>query len=106
MINQAIIVKDNFVVCQDTEQIYEGDFDVKCNAIMKVFMASRPDEIKEGILFASGCAGLTEASLIISANLSKAVFSREPLDSDELCAIELLKERNISVVFNPNMIIR
>ena len=106
MINQAIIVKDDFVVCQDTEHIYEGDFTVNCNAIMKVFMASRPDEIVGGTLFASGCAGLTEASLIISANLSKAVFSREPLDSDELCAIELLKERDVSVTFNPNIIIR
>ena len=73
---------------------------------MKVFMVSRPDEVEGGILFASGCASLTEASLVISANLSKVVFNREPIDSDELCAIELLKERNITVVFNPNIIIR
>lgn len=106
MINQAIIVNNDFVVCQDTEHIYEGDFVVNCNAIMKVFMASRPEEVEGGTLFASGCASLPEASLIIAANLTKVVFNREPLDSDELCAIELLKEKNISVVVNPNIIIR
>ena len=106
MINQAIIVKDDFVVCQDTEPIYDGDFTVACNAIMKVFMASRPEEVAGGTLFASGCASLTEASLVISANLSKVVFNREPLDSEEMCAIELLKERDVAVVFNPNIIIR
>lgn len=73
---------------------------------MKVFMVSRPEEVEGGTLFASGCASLTEASLVISANLTKVVFSREPIDSEELCAIELLKERNITVVFNPNIIIR
>lgn len=73
---------------------------------MKVFMASRPEEVEGGVLFASGCAGLNEASLIISANLAKVIFSREPLNSEELCAMELLKERDIAVVFNPNIIIR
>ena len=106
MINQAIIVNNNFVVCQEAESIYDGDFAVRCNAIMKAFLAVRPEEVEGGTLFASGCAGPTEVSLIISANLSKVVFSREPVDSDELCAIELLKERNIEVVFNPNIIIR
>jgi hypothetical protein len=42
--------------------------------------------------------------MIITANLKKVVLSREPQDSDELCAIELLKEHGIEVVFNSNII--
>lgn len=105
MITQAVIVRDDFIVSQNLERIYEGDITVDCNAILMAFMASRPEDIEGGVLYATGCVGLTEASLIISAKLTKVVFSREPVLSDELCAIELLKEHDIIVSFNPNIIL-
>lgn len=72
---------------------------------MKAFMESRPSEIAGGTLFATGCPGLNEASMIIAATLNKVVFTREPANSDEMCALELLKERNIEIVLNPNIIL-
>ena len=105
MITQAVIVRDDFIVSQNLERIYEGDITVDCNAILMAFMASRLKDIEGGVLYATGCVGLTEASLIIPAKLTKVVFSREPVLSDELCAIELLKEHGITVSFNPNIIL-
>ena len=105
MITQAVIVRDDFIVSQNLERIYKGDITVDCNAILMAFMASRPEDIEGGVLYATGCVGLTEASLIIPAKLTKVVFSREPVLSDELCAIELLKEHGITVSFNPNIIL-
>lgn len=106
VITKAIIVKDDFVVSQEIKHVYRGDITVDCNAIMMAFLASRKSEVNKGILFANGCASLTEASLIISAELVKAVFSKEPETSDEMCAIELLRENNITVVVNPSIILR
>ena len=106
MITKAVIVKDDFIVSQEIKHVYHGDITVDCNAIMMAFLASRKSEVSKGTLFANGCASLTEASLIISAELVKAVFSREPETSDEMCAIELLKESNVTVVINPSIILR
>ena len=105
MLSHAIIVNDNFIVSQKIEHIYDGDITVDCNAIMKAFMESRTSEITGGTLFATGCPGLNEASMIIAAMLNKVVFTREPANSDEMCALELLKERNIEIVLNPNIIL-
>ena len=105
MINRAIIVNGDYIVSQKIEHIYEGDIVVDCNAILKTFLASPVEEIEGGKLYATGCIGLTEASMIIAAKLKKAVFSRSPETSDEMCAIELLKEQGIETVINPNIIL-
>jgi len=105
VINHAVIVKDDFIVSQEIEYIYEGQLTVQCNAILKAFLASRQSEVEGGILFVTGCPGLTSVSLIIAAKLSKVVYNREPADSDEMCAIELLRERGIETVCNPSIIL-
>ena len=37
------------------------------------------------------------------AEIKKLVISREPITSDEMCAIELLREHNIPVTINQNI---
>lgn len=105
MITKAAIVNDDFIVIKEMEHIYEGQIIVNCNAISMAFMAARPEEVEGGILYATGCPELTVAGMIIAAKLSKVVYNREPLDSDELCAIELLKENGIITIYNPNIIL-
>ena len=105
MMNRAIIVNGDFIVSEKHESIYEGDIVVECNAIMKTFMTSRMQDVEGGTLYANGCPSLNEAAMIISARLTKVVFSREPVMSDELCAIELLKENGIEVICNPEIIL-
>ena len=105
MINQAVIVKDDFIVRQEMEFIYEGQLTVKCDAILKAFLASRQSDIEGGVLYVIGCPGLVAVSLVIAAKLVKVVYSREPENSDEMCAIELLKERGIETVHNPSIIL-
>lgn len=105
MITKAVIVKDDFIVSQEIEYIYQGEITVNCDAILKAFMASRASEIEDGILYATGCPGFTAVGMIIAAKLSKVIYNREPIDSDEMCAIQLLKENGIITVYNPNIIL-
>ena len=72
---------------------------------MKTFMASKQEDIEGGILYTNGCPDLVNASMIIAAKLKKVVFNREPINSDEMCALELIKENGITVVCNPNIIL-
>lgn len=51
------------------------------------------------------CPTLMAASMIIAAKLERVVHMNEPLTSDEMCAIELLKENGITVNCNPNIIL-
>ena len=104
VLQHAILVKDDYVVCQQLERIYDGDFSANCNAIMKVFITTKQEEIEGGILFVDGCPGISEAAMIISAKLSKVVINRDPVDSDELCAKALLEEKGVLVVLNENNI--
>lgn len=104
MNTKAAIVKDDFIVFQELSTIYEGQITVKCNAIFKCFMASRQSEIEGGTLYTIGCPDLTAAGMIIAAKLTRIVHSEEPTDSDQMCALELIKEHNIEVVHNPNII--
>lgn len=105
MINKAVIVKDDFIVSQEMEYIYDGELTVNCNAILKAFLASRQSEVEGGTLFASGCPGLVSVGMIIAANLKKVIYGREPTNSDEMCSIELLREKGIETIFNPNIIL-
>lgn len=105
MITKAVIVNGDFIVSQEIEYIYEGQITVNCDAILKAFMASRSSEIEGGILYATGCPGLTASGMIITAKLTKVVYNRMAITSDEMCAIELLKENNIEVVYNPDIIL-
>lgn len=105
MITKAVIVNNNFIVSQEIEYIYEGQITVNCDAILKAFMASRQSEVEGGVLYATGCPGLVAVGMIVAAKLTKVVYNREPIDSDELCAIELLKENGIITVCNPNIIL-
>ena len=105
MVKRAIIIKDDFIVHQEMEYIYNSeDITVNCNAILMAFMASRREEIEGGVLYTSGCPGMLAAGMIVTAKLKKVVFDREPLSSDEMCALELLKENNIETIYNPNII--
>ena len=56
-------------------------------------------------MYTTGCPSLVEVAMIIAAKLRKVVYSRDPIDSDEMCAIELLKENYIEAVCNPNIIL-
>lgn len=105
MPTKAVIVNDDFIVSQEIEYIYEGQITVNCNAILKAFMASRQSEVEGGTLYATGCPGLTDAGVIIVAKLKRVVYSRNPENSDEMCAIELLKEHGIETVYNHNIIL-
>ena len=102
---KAAIVKDDFIVVQELEPIYSGDITVNCNAISKVFIASTPEAIEGGTLYMTDCPTLMAASMIIAAKLERVVHMNEPLTSDEMCAIELLKENGITVNCNPNIIL-
>ena len=103
MLNQAAIVNGNFIVTSHSKTFYEGDYDFSCNAITMVFLKSRREEVIGGTLFANGCPGINEASMIIAAKLKKVVLNREPENSEELCAVEALKESNVEVVLNQNI---
>lgn len=105
MITKAVIVKGDFIVAQEIEYIYEGQITVNCDAILKVFMASRSSEIEGGILYATGCPDLTASGMIIAAKLAKVVYNHMAITSDEMCAIELLKQNNIEVIYNPDIIL-
>lgn len=105
MLNHAILVNDDFIVNSRSINIYEGDLSVDCNAIMMVFIKAKQSEIENGTLFASGCIGLNEAAMIIAAKLAKVVLTREPTTSDEMCAVEILRENNIQVIYNPDILL-
>ena len=105
MITKAVIVNDNFIVSQEIEYIYQGQIKVNCDAILKAFMASRSSEVEGGILYVTGCPDLADSGMIIAAKLSKVIYNRTAITSDEMCALELLKEHNIEVIYNPNIIL-
>lgn len=104
MNTKAAIINGDFIVFQEISRIYEGQIKVNCNAIFKCFMASRQSEVEGGTLYTTGCPDLTAAGMIIAAKLGKIVYNEEPVDSDELCALELLKDNNIAVIYNPKLI--
>lgn len=105
MITKAAIVKGDYIVSKEIEYIYDNQISVNCNAILMSLMAGSPEEIEGGTIYTTGCPSLTEVGMIIAAKLTKVVYSREPLDSDELCAIQLLLDNNIEAVCNPNIIL-
>lgn len=102
MLNQAVLVNGNFIVNSHSKEIYEGDLSFGCNAITMIFIKARQSEVEGGTLYVDGCPSINEASMIIVAKLRKIVITRDANDSDEMCALELLKERNIEVVINPD----
>jgi deoxycytidylate deaminase len=105
MITKAAIVNNNYIVSKEIEYIYDNQISVNCNAILMSLMASSPEEIEGGVMYTTGCPSLVEVGMIIAAKLRKVVYSRDPIDSDEMCAIELLKENYIEAVCNPNIIL-
>ena len=102
MLNQAVLVNGDFIVNSHSKQIYDGELNFGCNAIVMVFLKARQSEVEGGTLYIDGCPSINEASMIIVAKLKKIVITRDAHDSDEMCALELLKERNIEVVINPD----
>ena len=86
--------------------LYQGtDITVECSAITRLFIKAREDEVEGGTLYTYGFPDLQEAAMIISSKLTKIVASQEPLTSDELCALEILKESNLSFIINPKIIL-
>lgn len=105
MITKAVIVNKDYIVSKEIEYIYDNQISVNCNAILMSLMAGSSESIEGGVMYTTGCPSLVEVSMIIAAKLVKVVYSREPLDSDEMCAIQLLLDNNIEAVYNPNIIL-
>lgn len=105
MLNSAVLVNDDFIVCSHSKHIYEGDLSLECNAVMMLFVKMKKTEMQGGTLYADGCVGLNEAAMIVAAKINKVILTRMPVMSDEMCAIEILKENNISVIYNSNNIL-
>lgn len=105
MLNKAVMVNNNFIVSVEEKEIYNSDVNVTCNAIEMLFVKSKQSEMSGGTLFIAGCPNLNEAGLIVAANFSKIIVNREPTMSDELMARELLLQKNIEFVVNPNIIL-
>ena len=42
---------------------------------------------------------------MLCKKISKVILTRMPVMSDEMCAVEILKENNISVIYNSNNIL-
>jgi deoxycytidylate deaminase len=105
MITKAAIVNNDYIVSKEIEYIYDNQISVNCNAILMSLMAGSPDEVAGGTMYTTGCPSLVEVGMIIAAKLNKVVYSRDPIDSDEMCAIQLLKDNNIEAVCNPNIIL-
>ena len=103
MLQHAVLVKDDFILSSRSISLYEGDINVDCNAIMMIFVKMKQEEIKDSVIYTEGCPGLSEIPMLIMAEIKKLVISREPITSDEMCAIELLREHNIPVTINPNI---
>lgn len=102
MLSQAVLVNGDFIVCSHSKKVYEGDLNFNCNAIVMIFIKARQSEVEGGTLYVDGCPGINEASMIVVAKLKKIIITRDAADSDEMCALELLKERNVEVVINPD----
>lgn len=103
MLQHAVLVKDDFILSSRSINLYEGDINVDCNAIMMIFVKMKQEEIEGSVIYTEGCPGLSEIPMLIMAKIKKLVISREPVTSDEMCAIELLREHNIPVIINPNI---
>lgn len=105
MITKTTIVNNDYIVSKEIEYIYNNQISVNCNAILMSLMASSLDKVAGGTMYTTGCPSLVEAGMIIAAKLNKVVYSRDPINSDEMCAIQLLKCNNIEAVCNPNIIL-
>lgn len=106
MLTSAAIVRGDFIVCATKEVLYEStDITLDCSAITKLFIKSRQQEVKGGILYCAEFPTLQEAAIIISSKLKKVIAQQDPKDSDELCALEALKEAHIETIVNPKIIL-
>lgn len=105
MLNSAVLVNGNFIVCSKSLNLYEGEIPINCNAIMMIFVKSKESEMAGGTLYVDGCPGYNEVSMIIAAGISKVVVQRDPITSEELCALEALKEKGITVEINSTIIL-
>lgn len=104
MLNHAVLVNGDSVVCSRSFDIYEGtDIRLGCNAVLMMVIKAQHDEMDGGTLYLNGCPGPNEASVIIAAKIKKVIMSRHPEDSDELCAVQALEEQGITVVLNPEI---
>lgn len=106
MLTSAVIVRGDFIVCATKEVLYEStDITLDCSAITKLFIKSRQQEVKGGTLYCAEFPTLQEAAIIISSKLKKVIAQQDPKDSDELCALEALKEAHIETIVNPKIIL-
>lgn len=106
MFTSAVIVSGDFIVCATKEVLYKStDITLGCSAITKLFIKSRQQEVKGGTLYCTQCPTLQETAIIISSKLKKVIVQQEPKDSDELCALEALKNAHIEVIINPKIIL-
>lgn len=105
MLNCAVLTNDSFIVCSRSLNFYEGEVPINCNAIMMIFVKSKESEMAGGTLYVDGCPGYNEVSMIIAAHIAKVVVQRDPITSEELCALEALKEKGVKVEINPAIIL-
>lgn len=105
MLDKAVMVNGNFIVSTSEQEIYKHDINVTCNAISMLYIKSKQSEMQGGTLFTKGCPALHEAGLLIATGLRAIVVNRDPENSDELAARELLLQNKIEYVINPDIIL-
>ena len=105
MLDKAVMVNGDCIVCAREKEIYNNDINVTCNALSMLFIKSNLTEMNGGTIFLAGCPDLDEAGVIIAAKFAKIVVNREPTMSDELAARELLLQNNIDFIVKPEIIL-
>ena len=105
MMDKAVLVNNNFILCTEHEEIYKNDFNVTCNAIDMIFINVGRPEVEGGTVFVYGCPALQEAGMLITAKVAKIVTNREPENSDELAARVLLIDNGIDYEINSEIVL-
>lgn len=103
MPQQAILVKGDFILSTRAINLYKKDIIIDCNAIMMIFVKMKQEEIKDSVIYVNGCPSLNDVSMLFMAKIKKLVLKQAPINSDEMCAVEFLRQNGIPVIIKPDI---
>lgn len=105
MTDRAIVVKDNFMAAAKRKKVIsQDDMKLHCGAILVLIAKTKTKEICGGKLFCHGCPSREEAIALAISGIEQVIFTAEPSNPDETLAIQLLAERGLDTIYNPNLI--
>lgn len=103
MVNRAVIVKDEYIVCASSNKLVPDNDDFTYPAALAALVRARKQDIIHGVMFVDDAISLNGAQAVADAELSKVIYAKPAQTMDQVAALQLMEQLGIETKYNPNI---